>query len=64
MELTTLLVSAGLLLTLVALVAGLMSMAQGGEYDKQHSTQLMLARVGSQGITFFLLLVALYLMNN
>ena len=64
MELITLLVSAGLFMTLAALIVGLASMAHGGKYDAQHSTQLMFARVGSQGITFVLLLLALYLMNH
>jgi len=49
------------------LVAGLMgtgiwSMARGGKFDQRHSTQLMFARTGLQGVTV-LLLLAIYLTN-
>jgi hypothetical protein len=38
-------------------------MVRGGEYDNQHSTQLMYARVGFQGLALVLLMVALYAAN-
>jgi hypothetical protein len=38
-------------------------MAQGGEFDRKHSTQLMFARVGMQGVTVLLLFLAVYLAN-
>lgn len=53
---------------MIALVAtiglmgtGIWSMAHGGEFDRKHSTQLMFARVGMQGLTVLLLLFAVYL---
>jgi len=39
-------------------------MAQGGEFDKRHGSQLMFARVGMQGITLLLLFIALFLANT
>jgi hypothetical protein len=36
-------------------------MAHGGEFDQKHSSQLMIARVGMQGITVLLLLFAVFL---
>ena len=54
---------AALLMTVGLIGMGIWSMAHGGEFDKKHSTQLMLARVGMQGITFLLLLLAIFLAN-
>lgn len=51
----------GMLATAVALVSGIVSMAQGGDFDQRHSHQLMFARVGLQGITLLLLLLALFI---
>ncbi|TNF86656.1 MAG: twin transmembrane helix small protein [Gammaproteobacteria bacterium] len=50
-----------LLMTVGLIGTGIWSMAHGGEFDRKHSTQLMVARVGMQGITFILLLLAFYL---
>jgi Hypoxia induced protein conserved region len=50
-----------LLLTVGALIWGIVSMAKGGKFDQHHSHQLMFARVGLQGITLLLLLVALFI---
>jgi len=50
-----------LLMTIGVIGAGLWSMAHGGEFDQKHSTQLMVARVGMQGATFLLLLLAIFL---
>jgi Hypoxia induced protein conserved region len=47
-----------LLLTVVITVLGLMSMAAGGTTDEQFSTPLMWARVGAQGLTILLLVIA------
>jgi len=58
--LSTLIVFA-LFLTIVVLGTGIWSMAHGGEFDRKHSTQLMFARVGMQGITLLLLFFAVYL---
>ncbi len=55
------LVIIGLLATAVVLVSGVASMAHGGDFDQRHSHQLMLARVGIQGITLLLVLIALLL---
>jgi hypothetical protein len=47
-----------LLLTVVITVLGLMSMAAGGTTDEEFSTPLMWARVGAQGLTILLLVIA------
>ena len=49
-----------LLATVGTLLWGIVSMAQGGEFDRHHSHQLMFARVGLQGITLLFLLIALF----
>lgn len=49
----------GVLATAVSLVWGIGSMAHGGDFDQRHGTQLMFARVGLQGVTLLLLIVAL-----
>jgi hypothetical protein len=59
MSVMTVLVSLGLLATMVSLAMGIGSMAQGGEHDRDHSVRLMFARVGLQGLTVALLLLAL-----
>ena len=64
MALLTLLISFGLVTTVLSLGLGVISMARGGSFDDQHATQFMVARVASQGITFVLLLIALYVVNS
>ena len=61
MTILNLVIVAALLITVAVIGTGIWSMAHGGEFDKQHSTQLMMARVGMQGITVLLLLFAVYL---
>ncbi len=63
MSLLSLMIILALLATIGALGAGLVSMMRGGEYDRQHSTQLMTARIGFQGVAVLLLLVALFIAN-
>ena len=64
MNMLTLVILTALVLTIAVLLMGLGSMAQGGEFDERHGTQLMFARVGMQGFTLLLLLVAIYLANT
>lgn len=59
MNMLTVLIVVALLATVAALISGIASMAHGGEYDARHSVQMMFARVGLQGLTFVLLIVAL-----
>jgi hypothetical protein len=54
---------AALLMTVGLIGTGIWSMAHGGEFDREHSTQLMFARVGMQGVTVLLLLLAIFLAN-
>ena len=61
MTLLTVIIVVAMLATAGALVGGIASMAHGGEYDRRHSYQFMFARVGLQGLTLVLLLIALYL---
>lgn len=58
MTILTMLIMLALLATVVALGTGIMSMAHGGQFDDEHSEQFMFARIGLQGLTFILLLIA------
>ncbi len=60
MTLLTAVIVVALLATAGALVGGIASMVHGGEYDQRHSHQFMFTRVGLQGLTLVLLLIALY----
>ncbi|NIM27774.1 MAG: twin transmembrane helix small protein [Gammaproteobacteria bacterium] len=60
MSLLSFMIILALLATIGALGAGVVSMVRGGEYDRQHDTQLMIARVSFQGVALVLLLFALY----
>jgi hypothetical protein len=60
MSLLTILILLALGATVASLVLGLYSMERGGEYDRVHSTRYMAARVGFQGLTLVLLLIALW----
>lgn len=53
----------GLLATIFALGAGIVSMMHGGKFDDEHSGQLMMTRVGAQGLTLAMLVIALVLTN-
>jgi hypothetical protein len=61
MNILTAVIMVALLMTIGLIGAGIWSMAHGGEFDQKHSTQLMVARVGMQGATFLLLLLAIFL---
>ena len=61
MNVLSIVIVAALLMTIALMGTGLWSMAHGGDFDQKHSTQLMFARVGMQGITFLLLLLAMFL---
>jgi len=59
----TLVILVGMLATVIALAAGIVSMMRGGRFDREHSGQLMMTRVGAQGLTLALLILALILAN-
>ncbi len=61
MTVLTAIIVIGVLATAGTLVSGIVSMAQGGDFDRRHSHQLMFVRVGLQGITLLLLLLALFI---
>jgi hypothetical protein len=63
MDILNVVIVAALLVTVGLMGTGIWSMAHGGEFDQKHSTQLMFARVGMQGVTFLLLLLAIFLAN-
>jgi len=44
--------------TVITLGWGIVSMVHGGSYDRKHSVQIMGIRVGLQGLTIVLLLIA------
>ncbi len=47
-----------LIATVVVLFVGIISMARGGEFDRQHSVQLMFTRVGFQAAAVILIIAA------
>ncbi len=47
-----------LIATVVVLFVGIVSMAGGGEFDRQHSVQLMFTRVGFQAAAVILIIAA------
>jgi hypothetical protein len=59
MNAMTLLILAAAAMAVVALVNGIASMAQGGDYDDTHSPELMFKRTAWQGLAVALLLLAL-----
>ena len=61
MTIMSALVIIGLLATVIVLVSGIASMAQGGKFNQRHGHRLMFARVGIQGVTLVLVLIALLL---
>ena len=61
MNILTALIIAALIMTMGVIATGVFSMAHGGEFDQKHSTQLMAARIGMQGVTVMLLLLAIFL---
>lgn len=61
MNILNMVIVVALLMTVAVIGTGIWSMAHGGEFDKKHSSQLMIARVGMQGITVLLLLFAVFL---
>jgi hypothetical protein len=61
MSLMSILIILALLITVGVLVAGLVTMEEGGELDERWSTKLMSARVGAQNLIVVLLLLALLL---
>ena len=63
MDILNVVIVAALVMTVGLIGTGIWSMAHGGEFDQKHSTQLMCARVGMQGVTFLLLLLAIFLVN-
>ena len=61
MNILTVVIVGALLMTVAMIGTGIWSMAHGGEFDRRHSTQFMMARVGMQGATLLLLIVAFFL---
>ncbi len=61
MKLLTVMIFLAMAATVVALFLGINSMERGGEFDRTHSTRYMKMRVGFQGLTLVLLVIALYL---
>jgi hypothetical protein len=61
MTMMTAMVLVALLATVAVLIAGIASMARGGEFDLHHSHQLMFARVGFQAATLLIMLIAVVL---
>ena len=64
MVLLKILIVVAIIATVFSLGAGVVSMGRGGDFDEQHSTQLMFARVGCQALTLLLLIGAIILMSG
>ena len=64
-RMTLLNISIGLAMaaTVAVLLLGLLSMARGGEYDREHAETFMWERVALQGLVIGLLLVAAVMLN-
>ena len=52
-------ITLALLGTIAMLLAGGISMAHGGEFDRHHAEELMWGRTVLQGITFGLIVIAM-----
>jgi len=61
MNLLTVVIILALLATVVALLFGLLSLGQGGSFDRDFGTKFMWARVGLQAVAISLLVLALFL---
>jgi len=64
MSLLTSIIIVCVLITAGILITGVVSMVHGGQFDERHNEQFMFARVGAQGMTLVLLLLALFLANS
>ncbi len=53
-----------MVLVLVSLVAGLVGMVKGGEFNKKYGNKLMQARVWMQGIALALFVIAVWAQNS
>ena len=63
MAISSLLVVAALIATVVVLALGLRSMARGGKYDVEHAEKFMWERVALQALVV-VLLIATFFVNN
>jgi hypothetical protein len=61
MDAVTIVIILALVATAVAMGLGLLAMSGGGSTDRDFGTNLMWARVGLQGLTVLLLVVAMLL---
>lgn len=61
MDLLTIVIILALLATAVALLLGLMSLGQGGSFDKDFGTGFMWARVALQGFAVVMLVITFLL---
>jgi hypothetical protein len=58
MDSFTIPVMIALVATVVVLFFGMYSMVKGGDYDRQHSVQLMVTRVSLQALAIILIIAA------
>lgn len=58
MDPLTVVIVLALLATLATMILGLLAMSSGGELDREASTSLMWTRLGFQGLTLVLLIIA------
>jgi hypothetical protein len=58
MSISSFLVIAALIATVVVLALGLRSMARGGSYDREHAEKFMWERVALQALVIVLLIAA------
>jgi len=63
MAISSLLIIAALIATIVVLAIGLRSMARGGKYDAEHAEKFMWERVALQALVVILLIAAFFVNN-
>ena len=61
MDLLLVVIILALIATVVTMLIGLLAMSGGGSTDRHFGTPLMWARVGFQGFTLLLLVIAVFL---
>ncbi len=60
MNVLTVILVIALVATVAVLLMGIVSMARGGQFDQQHSHEMMFTRIGLHAVVVVLLLAAIY----
>jgi hypothetical protein len=63
-DVLTILLFVAMGVTLIVLIAGLVSMARGGEFNRRNSNRLMRLRVLFQGIAVLIFIVLIFILKG